>query len=180
MLWYVLWFKVGIVPRLTWVIAMYLLFLFFQNLLDSHLIKDSDESSETADTNKVFYLKMKGDYFRYLAEINNADKDGEWPLSSLTAIASCDTTFVLDYVSKSKEAYDRAFEESKKLPATDPIRLGLALNFSVFYYEIDNNPSKATELAKKVSCTIVKPTLPHKAVTLLASTLVHSNYCCHS
>ena len=47
-----------------------------------------------------------------------------------------------------KEASDLAAE---KMPTTHPIRLGLALNFSVFYYEIKNEPDKACELAKKVT-----------------------------
>ena len=35
------------------------------------------------------------------------------------------------------------------MKTTNPIRLGLALNFSVFYYEIMNEPSKACEMAKQ-------------------------------
>ena len=39
---------------------------------------------------------------------------------------------------------------NSELAPTHPIRLGLALNFSVFYYEILNSPDRACNLAKQV------------------------------
>merc|ERR1712002_233382 len=80
---------------------------------------------------KVFYLKMKGDYYRYLAEV---------------AVADAKTEVVED----SKKSYQEAFDIAKaKMQPTHPIRLGLALNFSVFYYEILNSPDRACHLAKQ-------------------------------
>ena len=48
-----------------------------------------------------------------------------------------------------KKATDIATDESDPLSSTHPIRLGLALNFSVFYYEIISKPDQACEIAKK-------------------------------
>jgi len=96
------------------------------SLLDKFLIaKASNPESQ------VFYLKMKGDYYRYLSEV---------------ALGDAKTAVVED----SQKAYHDAFEISKsKMQPTHPIRLGLALNFSVFYYEIQNSPDKACQLAKQ-------------------------------
>jgi len=95
-------------------------------LLDSHLVPSS-----TAAESKVFYLKMKGDYHRYLAEFKTGVERKE----------SADSTMVAY-----KAAQDIALAE---LAPTHPIRLGLALNFSVFYYEILNSPDRACNLAKQ-------------------------------
>jgi 14-3-3 protein epsilon len=46
-------------------------------------------------------------------------------------------------------AYQAASDTANsELKTTNPIRLGLALNFSVFYYEVLNDPAKACSLAK--------------------------------
>ncbi|XP_042464768.1 14-3-3-like protein GF14-C isoform X2 [Zingiber officinale] len=95
-------------------------------LLDSHLVP----SASTAES-KVFYLKMKGDYHRYLAEFKTSAERKEAAESTLLAY---------------KSAQDIALAD---LAPTHPIRLGLALNFSVFYYEILNSPDRACSLAKQ-------------------------------
>ena len=58
---------------------------------------------------------------------------------------------ILAATEDSKRSYQEAFDISKaKMQPTHPIRLGLALNFSVFYYEILNSPDRACHLAKQV------------------------------
>lgn len=94
-------------------------------LLNKYLIENA-----TNDESKVFYLKMKGDYCRYLAEVASGDDKKET-------------------ISNSQDSYQEAYDISLNMPTTHPIRLGLALNFSVFYYEILSNPERACELAKK-------------------------------
>ena len=54
-----------------------------------------------------------------------------------------------DLSEKAKEAYTLAEKVAENLSPTHPIRLGLALNFSVYYYEIAQNPQEACDLAKK-------------------------------
>lgn len=66
----------------------------------------------------------------------------------------------LAVVEDSKQAYDGALKVAEThMPPTHPIRLGLALNFSVFYYEILNAPDQACKLAKDVRKKLVSVTL---------------------
>jgi len=95
-------------------------------LLDEVLI----EGTQNAEA-KVFFLKMKGDYFRYIAEYAAGDAHKGVADGAL-------------------DAYQKASDvATKDLKTTHPIRLGLALNFSVFYYEVMNEPTKACNLAKQ-------------------------------
>ena len=95
-------------------------------IIDESLIPNS-----TSEEAKVFYYKMKGDYHRYLSEFQTG--------ASRKASASA-----------ALDAYQAASGvASADLPPTHPIRLGLALNFSVFYYEILNSPDRACHIAKQ-------------------------------
>ena len=95
-------------------------------VLDQHLIKAAEQGES-----KFFYYKMKGDYHRYLAEFATGEKRKE-------------------SANRAHEAYTEATNIAQnELAPTHPIRLGLALNFSVFYYEILNSPDRACHLAKQ-------------------------------
>nr|XP_043618771.1 14-3-3 protein 9-like [Erigeron canadensis] len=94
-------------------------------VIDEHLIPSSSAGEST-----VFYYKMKGDYYRYLAEFKSGSDKKEAADQSL-------------------KAYQLASTAAEELSPTHPIRLGLALNFSVFYYEIMNSPERACHLAKQ-------------------------------
>jgi len=77
---------------------------------------------------QVFYLKMAGDYYRYLAEFIEGK----------------------GYDKQAATHYEQALQvATDKLSPTHPIRLGLALNYSVCFYEILKDQKKACELAKK-------------------------------
>jgi len=95
------------------------------NVIDKHLVPSAQHGES-----KVFYYKMKGDYHRYLAEFATGNDRKEAAENSLVAY---------------KAATDIALTD---LQPTHPIRLGLALNYSVFYYEILNSSDRACRLAK--------------------------------
>lgn len=86
-----------------------------------------------------------------------------------------------DIIKDSQNAYQSAFDISEKeMQPTHPIRLGLALNFSVFYYEILNSPEQACRLAKCVSAlnhtitSLFKNVFTYVDITLLY--LMHTNH----
>jgi len=94
-------------------------------LLDGSIIEGACEPEP-----KVFYLKMKADYYRYLAEF-------------------AEETIKKEHSVNAEESYWAATESARDLAPTHPIRLGLALNYSVFLYEVQNKTTEACALAKQ-------------------------------
>ncbi|XP_039254708.1 14-3-3 protein gamma-like [Styela clava] len=98
-------------------------------LVDQYLLKSIKDKEDHESV--TFYLKMKGDYYRYVAEVLDTD---EQKTNSDSALG----------------AYEEAYKICKEqMHAAHPIRLGLALNFSVFFYEIQADPERAQAIAKE-------------------------------
>merc|ERR1712113_596166 len=93
--------------------------------LDGNLI-----GKATTGESKVFYQKMKADYYRYIAEFSDGDAKSKAAENARLAY---------------KDALDVA---EKDLAVTHPIRLGLALNYSVFQYEVLQQPEEACKMAR--------------------------------
>ena len=93
--------------------------------LDKYLIPNAIDAE-----NKVYYLKLKGDYFRYKCEFATGEEFEE----------AC---------SKAEKIYEEANEiANKSIPISSSTRLGLALNYSVFFYEIKGLKEEACKIAK--------------------------------
>ena len=74
--------------------------------------------------------KIKGDYYRYISEYASGSN--------------------LDHAKKEAEnSYQAAMSAAEQIEFTHPNRLGIALNYSVFVYEIGKNVRKAADLARK-------------------------------
>ena len=95
-------------------------------ILNEYLIRKAKDNES-----KIFYLKMRGDYFRYLSEFETDEKKTE-------------------NIDNALNSYKEATELAEKLPTTHPTKLGLALNYSVFYYEILNDKQTAFKIASEI------------------------------
>jgi 14-3-3 protein epsilon len=82
---------------------------------------------------------MAGDYYRYLAEF----------MSVSCGHHDNARTFYQKALDLANSGSDDPNDRDCKVPTTHPIRLGLALNFSVCYYEILNQTDQAIALAQK-------------------------------
>ena len=97
-------------------------------IIDKFLLPNAEDPDS-----KVFYMRLKGDHYRYLAEISK-NKEKEYN----KAIEDAEKIY--------KEAYEIA---NKELPVLNNTRIGLCLNFAVFYYEVKGNKKEGCKIAKK-------------------------------
>jgi 14-3-3 protein epsilon len=95
-------------------------------LTDSKLLPAAADA-----TTKVFYEKLKADYYRYSVEFKT---DAERAEGAQKAQASYESAVAI---------------ATAELGKADPAYLGLALNYSVFLYEIIGKKEEAIDLADK-------------------------------
>jgi len=99
------------------------------NQNEERMKEASDDDKKELSECQVFYLKMIGDYYRYLTEAFRTNEE---------------------YKDSCNQYYGEAMELAKtNLEATHPTRLGLALNYSVCHYEILEQKEDACKLAKE-------------------------------
>ena len=94
------------------------------------LINNFVTNKTILDESKIFFLKMKGDYYRYLCEYKSLSENK-------------------NYIEESEKNYKMAVELSQNIPWISPIKLGLYLNYSVFYFEIKKDTKKAIQISKE-------------------------------
>jgi len=96
------------------------------NLIDKFLLPNSPDAES-----KVFYLRLKGDHFRYLCEIT---KEKEFEKN----------------IEKAEKVYKEAYQiAEKELPFINITRVELSLNMAVFYYEVKHDKKEGCKIAKK-------------------------------
>ena len=111
--------KEGIEKELSQILAE------VQKILDKFLIPNAIDIE-----NKVFYLKLKADFMRYKCEISYGKE-------------------LEENIFKTGKVYKEATDiANKELNINNSTRLGLALNYSVFYYEIKKAKEEAINIAK--------------------------------
>jgi len=105
---------------------------------------------------QIYYRKLVGDFYRYLAEIA-VPGAAVLPGANLSAPptappapgASASSVIPLGYEEKSLQAYQVAMRlSSTHLEPTHPTRLGLCLNYSVLLFEVLKDKKPACELAR--------------------------------
>ena len=97
-----------------------------QNLVDTYLIPNVNDHE-----NEIYVHKLKADYYRYICEFAEGNEKEE-------NLKEADNFY--------KKAYNNSI---KNLPVNNCTRVGVALNYAIFLYEIKGDKKVAFELAKK-------------------------------
>ena len=84
------------------------------NLIAKHLMPRAKRTNNTEAI--VYFLKLQGDYFRYVAEVSEGDRHEKG-------------------VERCLKCYNEGIEQAEQMQPGDPTRLSLQLNFSIFCYE---------------------------------------------
>ena len=87
--------------------------------------------------NKIYFLKMKADFLRYKAEVK---VNNEWK----------------DLYTESLAVYLEAQKMAETLPIANTVRLGIALNLSVLYYEVMLEKENAIKVSKNAYDEAIK------------------------
>eukprot|EP01080_Neovahlkampfia_damariscottae_P008398 gene8398-223_t len=111
----------------------------YKKEIEKEIIKTSEEllkilnknviPSSHSSESKVFFLKMKGDFTRYILEVDSNNRK----------------TLIRDAIDAYEEALSISYTE---LDVNNIIRLSLVINLSDFYYNIADSKTKACLLCK--------------------------------
>ncbi|KAL5704298.1 hypothetical protein ACHQM5_022746 [Ranunculus cassubicifolius] len=116
-------------------------------------------SSSTGESTIAYHI-LEGDYMRYLSAFVKGEERKE-------------------VMSRSLKAYEYATRTAADMPETHPIRLGLALKFSVFCNEILESPERAYNIAKEAldeaKASLEFTSTPIQQDSFLVMQLLHSN-----
>ena len=97
----------------------------FIDFIYENVIKN-DNFKKYDGEGKIFFYKQMGDYNNYISE----------------------TETFKDNKNIASKYYNESLKMANNLPIYNPVKLGLILNMTVFYYDIINDKKKAIEMAK--------------------------------
>lgn len=98
----------------------------FLSLVTKNLVPRAKHTNNVEEL--VYFLKLQGDYFRYVAEVSEGDRHNKG-------------------VERCLKCYNEGIELAEEMQPGDPTRLSLQLNFSIFCFESLEEHEQALEMA---------------------------------
>ena len=116
-----------------------------KNLKNNNNDNKNDFSNDD-EIAKIFYLKLKGDYFRYFGEVANEDEFAK-------------------YKEECRNCYEEAFEMCKEyLEYTSPLFLSVGLNYAIFLYSLTDELKLAYDKANEVYKQAILKLVPEQKI----------------